>query len=90
MHKQELVHLHTLCVLVRAHVEARGDVPPDAFASYDDLDVSASAIYRSKSAHRRAVRRLASDIASVVDEDSRSAPGLTVTDGTSGDGDDAF
>lgn len=81
MRKQELVHLHALCVLVRAQVEAREAVPPDAFASYDELGVTASAVYRSKRAHRRAVRCLASDVADVVDDESAPAD-LTTADGT--------
>lgn len=84
MRKQELIHLHALCVLVREHAEARDDVPPGAFASYEDLGVPPSAIYRSKAAHRRAVRALTASLASSVEESDASAPTHPVADGGPG------
>lgn len=86
MRKQELVHLHGLCMLVRDHVEAREDPPPAAFGDYDRLEVSPSAIYRGKRAHRRAVQALASDIASAVSDESAQPTASPIADGTDTDG----
>lgn len=86
MRKQELVHLHALCALVRCDVEARPDVPSDVSSTYDEADVSPAAIYRGKRAHRRAVLTLSDDLASAVADADRSDPAGAVADGGVDDG----
>jgi hypothetical protein len=64
MRKDELVHLHSLLTVLRAEYERRG-VPAEAFAAYDELDVSPIAVYGSKAEHAAAVQALASALADV-------------------------
>lgn len=66
MRKQELVHLHALCTLVRSHVEARSEVPPGTFDEYEQLCVTSTSIYRRKRAHRRGVTALLDGVTSAV------------------------
>lgn len=83
MRKQGLVHLHALCTQLRTHVEDRADVPPEAFARYEELGVSPSAIYRRKDSHRRAVQRLLDDVSSAVELEQQLSDGTAATDGGS-------
>lgn len=55
MRKQELIHLHRLGFALREELESTGEVSPDAFAAYDDLDVRPTSVYRGKDAHREAI-----------------------------------
>lgn len=66
MRKQELIQLHALCVVIRSHVEARHDVPPDAFRAYDEYGVPPTAIHRRKDAHWEALRRLLAGLTAVT------------------------
>lgn len=73
MKKDELVHLHTLLVLLRADLERRGVAEPADFADYEALEVSPMAIYGPKADHEQAVRALASALVTAVDrEDEHS------------------
>lgn len=58
MKKRELVYLHSLLVEIRRYLAARGDLPADAFAAYDEFGVAPTAVYETKSEHREAVMRL--------------------------------
>lgn len=73
MRKDELVHLHSLLTVLRAEYERR-EVSPEAFADYDELDVSPMAVYGSKAEHAAAVQALASALASVSDAGSGDSP----------------
>ncbi|MFB6103408.1 MAG: UPF0058 family protein [Haloplanus sp.] len=67
MHKQELVQLHALGVLVRRHLEEHHDVPDDAFQAYDDFGVPPTAIHRRKASHREALDRLLDDLTAATE-----------------------
>lgn len=68
MRKDESLHLHGLLALVRTEFERRGAASPEAFETYDALDVSPMAVYGSKSDHERAVLALARALAAEADE----------------------
>jgi hypothetical protein len=69
MRKDELVHLHGLLTVLRAECERRG-MSPEAFAAYDELDVSPMTVYGSKAEHATAVQALTSALAAVSDSGS--------------------
>ncbi|MEF8851550.1 MAG: UPF0058 family protein [Haloarculaceae archaeon] len=75
MKKDELVQLHGLLTLLRAEYERRGAVAEEAFAAYDDLDVSPMAVYGSKDEHARAVQALASALAAASSPGDEGSPG---------------
>lgn len=81
MQKQALVHLHALCALLRAHLESQGETHPGAFERYDELNVSPSAIYLRKEAHKRANQHLLRGLAMAVESDSPREPEKAATDG---------
>ena len=81
MQKQALVHLHALCALLRADLESREEIPSGTFERYDELNVSPSAIYRRKDAHRRANRYLLRGLASAVESGRTLEPETAATDG---------
>lgn len=85
MRKQELVHLHALCSLIRSHVEARADPPPGTFDDYEELGVAPTTIYRQKRAHRRAVLQLLDDVTSAIP--AEELPQATASTETSPEGD---
>jgi hypothetical protein len=72
MRKQELVQLHALYVVVRARFEEHRDVPPEAFRSYEDYDVTPTAIHRNKRAHKEAIDRLFDGLSAVIEADQSS------------------
>lgn len=55
MKKRELIYLHSLLVEVRRDLEARGDLPAEAFDDYEALGVGATSVHRTKGEHREAV-----------------------------------
>jgi hypothetical protein len=75
MKKDELVHLHSLLTRLRAEYERRGAAAAEAFAAYDDLDVSPMAVYGSKDDHLRAVQALASALATTSGPDDDPSAG---------------
>jgi len=89
MRKQELVHLHALCVLVRKHVESRAGDTDDAFYRYEEVDVSPTAIYRAKGAHRRAVLQLTADISAALPDEPTPPTARPLPDGGPEEPDDS-
>ena len=80
MRKDELVHLHSLLTVLRTEYERRG-VPAEAFAAYDELDVSPIAVYGSKAEHTAAVQALASALADVSEPGPGDSPERDATAG---------
>ena len=66
MRKRELVHFHALLDRIRWFATERDDLPADALAEYDALDVAPTAVYRSKQAHEEAVITLSDSLAAAV------------------------
>lgn len=69
MKKDELVHLHSLFTLLRAEYERRGAASAEAFAAYEEQDLSPMAVYGSKADHLAAVQALSSALAAASDPD---------------------
>lgn len=74
MKKDELLYLHHLLALVREEVSERESVPAGAFASYEGVGVGPMAIYAAKRDHERAVRALATALATVAGETDAERP----------------
>jgi hypothetical protein len=68
MRKQEILHLHALCALIRVYLEESREVPSDCFRAYEDHDVSPSEIHRRKDVHRRAQSLLLDSLAALTDD----------------------
>ena len=58
MRKQQLIHLHALCLCLRDRIDDRVTVPADAFEAYDAMDVDPTAVHRRKAVHQDAVLAL--------------------------------
>jgi hypothetical protein len=71
MRKDELLHVHQLLAALRRTIERRGDVDPEAVASYDDLSVSPVAAYARKGDHEEAVTTLAAALAASVSDEGQ-------------------
>lgn len=66
MRKQQLIHLHALCLCLRGRLEARTRVPADAFARYDAMDLGPTAVHRPKSVHHEAVVALLDGLTTTI------------------------
>ncbi|WP_123538327.1 UPF0058 family protein [Halosimplex salinum] len=69
MRKRESLYLHALFALVREEFEHDRDLATEAFEEYETMDVSPTAVHRSKAVHERAVFALADELSSVVASD---------------------
>lgn len=76
MHKEELIHLHTLLVQVKRFFENTGYC--DNFQGYRSLHISPVHIHRSKADHKKAIFVLGNELVSVISNDE-----LYGSDGTS-------
>lgn len=77
MRKRELVYLHGLLVEVSTVLHAYGILSDAALSSYQSVEISPTAVHRSKSDHERAVKTLAAAVESAVgeaDEQTTSLP----------------
>jgi hypothetical protein len=72
MRKQELIHLHALCLLLRERLEDRAAIPPETVASYDDSHLGPTAVHRRKAEHKDAVLALLDGLATAVSETDRT------------------
>ena len=68
MRKQELIHLHALCLLLRERVDERTEITSEAFAGYDDSRLDPSAVHRRKAEHHEAVLALLEGLATALSE----------------------
>ncbi|MDY6764695.1 MAG: UPF0058 family protein [Halobacteria archaeon] len=73
MQKNELIHLHSLLVQIKKHVQEREDVDEDQFESYADLETRPVHIHKSKSAHKEAIFVLGEEITEIMDGDENEA-----------------
>ena len=76
MRKRESLYLHALFALVRQEFEDERDLATGAFDEYDGIEITPTAVHRSKTAHERALFALATELsaaaASATDETDRS------------------
>jgi hypothetical protein len=75
MHKEELLDLHEHMVTVKEYLQGTDDVPDDAFAEYEELDLDPSQVHKSKSEHKYAVFVLGNAMAQTLSEDEFSNAG---------------
>jgi len=75
MHKDELLELHDHMVEIMNTFRGMDDVDADAFAAYDELDVTPDDVHKSKSEHKHAVFVLGNALASILSEDEFSDAG---------------
>lgn len=73
MHKEELIHLHTLLVQVKRFLENTGHC--NNFQRYQSLHISPVHIHRSKAEHKKAIFVLGNELASIISDDGLSGPG---------------
>jgi len=73
MHKEELIHLHTLLVQVKKFFEDTGY--RGNFQGYQSLQISPVHVHRSKAEHKKAIFMLGNELALVISEDEFSGPG---------------
>ena len=67
MNKEELIHIHTLMVLVKDFFEKRGK---GEFSKYYSLQISPIHVHRHKDEHKNAIFVLGKEILSVINADS--------------------
>lgn len=67
MRKQELIHLHALCVELRRYFEDHHDLSSDPFQSYEEFGVSPLAVHHRKQFHEEALFRLLIGLATFID-----------------------
>ncbi|MDY6775554.1 UPF0058 family protein [Halorutilales archaeon Cl-col2-1] len=75
MHKDELIHLHSLMVEVRKYFEENENVEGNPFEDYDSLGTSPVHIHKSKSEHKHAIFVLGEQLAETMSEDVFSETG---------------
>ncbi|MFP4632049.1 MAG: UPF0058 family protein [Halobacteriota archaeon] len=75
MHKDELIHLHSLLVEIKKYFEGQEDTEDVAFDDYEALDTSPVHIHKSKSEHKHAIFVLGESLASQMAEDEFSDQG---------------
>lgn len=66
MHKDELLQLHSLLCQVKRFFEDAGLPANEAFAGYEEMEVSPQHIHKSKTDHKRAVFMLSRGMAELV------------------------
>ncbi|MFC7177496.1 UPF0058 family protein [Halosegnis marinus] len=75
MHKDELLELHGHMVEIMNTFRGMDAVDSDAFAGYDELDVTPDDVHKSKSEHKHAVFVLGNSLATIMSEDEFSDAG---------------
>lgn len=75
MHKEELIHLHTLMVQLKRYFE-EGRCNKD-FPGYESLQISPVHVHRSKAEHKHAIFVLGNELARAMEEDEFSGFGRT-------------
>ncbi|MDY6779250.1 MAG: UPF0058 family protein [Halobacteria archaeon] len=75
MHKDELIHLHSLLVEIKKYFENQEDVEEDLFEDYEELGTSPVHIHKSKSEHKHAIFVLGETLADSMTEDEFSDTG---------------
>ncbi|MES3516418.1 MAG: UPF0058 family protein [Natronomonas sp.] len=75
MHKEELLELHAKMVSIMRHFQEIDDIDSDAFSAYEELDITADDVHKSKSEHKHAVFVLGNALATVMSEDEFSEAG---------------
>lgn len=73
MRKQELIHLHALCLLLRERLEERLPLEQEAFAGYDDRHLDPTAVHRRKAEHHDAVLTLLDDLTTALPESNQGS-----------------
>lgn len=69
MHKDELIHLHSLLVEIKKYFENEENVEGEAFEDYEALGTSPVHIHKSKSEHKHAIFVLGEELAEKMSED---------------------
>ncbi|MDY6764334.1 MAG: UPF0058 family protein [Halobacteria archaeon] len=69
MHKDELIHLHSLLVQIKKYFEGREEVEDDLFEDYESLEISPEHIHKSKSQHKHAIFVLGELLAQAMSDD---------------------
>ncbi|HHI30566.1 metal-binding protein [Methanosarcinales archaeon ex4484_138] len=72
MHKEELIHLHTLMVQLKKYFEEERD---GSFSSYESLHISPVHVHRSKAEHKHAIFVLGTELAKTISKDDYSGTG---------------
>jgi hypothetical protein len=75
MHKEELIHLHTLMVQLKKFFEE--EMGRAEFAGYEALQISPVHIHRSKAEHKHAIFVLGNELAKTISDDEFSGIGRT-------------
>ena len=75
MHKDELIHLHSLLVEIKKYFEEQEDPEGEPFDDYEALDTSPVHIHKSKSEHKHAIFVLGEQLAGQMSEDEFSEEG---------------
>lgn len=75
MHKDELIHLHSLLVEIKKYFEEQEDVEEDLFEDYESLGTSPVHIHKSKSEHKHAIFVLGEQLAENMTDDEWSEAG---------------
>jgi len=74
MHKEELIHLHTLMVQLKKYFEEERD---GSFSNYESLHISPVHVHRSKAEHKHAIFVLGTELAKRISKDNHSEIGRT-------------
>lgn len=75
MHKEELIHLHTLMVQLKKFFEE--EMGKTDFSGYEALNISPVHVHRSKAEHKHAIFVLGNELAKSIAEDDFSGAGRT-------------
>ncbi|MEM2924264.1 MAG: UPF0058 family protein [Methanocellales archaeon] len=76
MHKEELIHLHSLLVQIKRYFEQNG-IGGD-FSEYNALHISPLHIHRSKAEHKHAIFVLGTKLASLISEESSNPSRISI------------
>ncbi|MEM2934365.1 MAG: UPF0058 family protein [Methanocellales archaeon] len=76
MHKEELIHLHSLLVQIKRYFEQNG--MGGDFSEYNALHISPLHIHRSKAEHKHAIFVLGTKLASLISEESSSPSRISI------------
>jgi len=72
MHKDELIHIHSLLVQIRTLVNENGYTTD--FNEYDSLNITPLHIHRSKAEHKHAIFILGKELATSISSSEFSGP----------------
>ncbi|MFB6284605.1 MAG: UPF0058 family protein [Halobacteria archaeon] len=75
MHKDELIHLHSLLVEIKKYFEDHEDANGAEFEDYESLNTSPVHIHKSKSEHKHAIFALGEKLATEMSEEEFSEKG---------------